>query len=189
MIKENWKDVIGYEGLYKVSDLRRVKSLNYHRSGKEVILKQCKSKDGYLKVCLFKNGKQTTFSVHRIVALAFINNYNNCPEINHKDEDKTNNCVENLEWCDRKYNANYGTAKERIIKTKIKNGTNVGSKKTRNAGENNPNSKLKNSDVIFIRENYIKNHKEFGGVALAKKFGVRRECIYRIIMNKRRVML
>ena len=72
---------------------------------------------------------------------------------------------------------------------KIKNGTNVGSKKTRNAGENNPNSKLKNSDVIFIRENYIKNHKEFGGVALAKKFGVRRECIYRIIMNKRRVML
>ena len=118
MSKEVWRDIEGYEGKYQVSNKGRVKSLNYHRSGKEVILKQCKSKDGYLKVCLFKNGKETTFSVHRIVALAFINNYNNCPEINHKDEDKTNNCVENLEWCDRKYNVNYGSAIEKMVQTR-----------------------------------------------------------------------
>ena len=118
MTKEVWKDIEGYEGVYQVSNKRRVKSLSYHHSGKEGILKQCKSKDGYLKVCLFKNGKQTTFSVHRIVASAFINNYNNYPEINHKDEDKTNNCVENLEWCDRKYNVNYGSAIEKMVQTR-----------------------------------------------------------------------
>lgn len=184
MMCEVWKDVPNYIGLYEVSNFGNVRNAKTLKK-----LSLGKHRQGYLLVTLTKNSKKKTFLVHRVVANAFIKNPNALKEVNHKDEIKSNNNVSNLEWCDRKYNSNYGTAKERMIKTKIKNGTNVGSKKTRNAGENNPNSKLKNSDVIFIRENYIKNHKEFGGVALAKKFGVRRECIYGIIMNKRRVML
>lgn len=103
----------GYEGLYMVSNLGRVKSLNYNHTGKERLLILRTADNGYLKVDLHKNGIQKRFSVHRLVAMAFIPNPDNLPCVNHKDEDKTNNCVENLEWCTRKYNANYGTAKQR----------------------------------------------------------------------------
>lgn len=100
---EEWRDVIGYEGLYEVSDWGRVR-----RNGK--ILKPFKDRYGYFQVSLYKNGIMRAFTIHRLVAYAFINNPNNYPEINHKDEDKTNNCVDNLEWC---YNTNYGTRNAR----------------------------------------------------------------------------
>ena len=106
MNNEVWKDIEGYEGLYQVSDYGRVKRIGYK---KERILKPGRLKNGYLQVILYKNGKQNHFLVHRLVALTFISNPNNLPEVNHKDEDKTNNKFENLEWCDRKYNINYGT--------------------------------------------------------------------------------
>ena len=118
MTKEVWKDIEGYEGLYQVSNKRRVKSLNYKRSGKERILKRLKNKWGYLFVHLQKDGKQKGCKLHRLVAQAFIPNPENYPEVNHRDEDKTNNAVDNLEWCTRKYNCNYGTRNEKVSKSK-----------------------------------------------------------------------
>ena len=110
---EIWKDIEGYEGLYQVSNKGRIKSLNYRRTGKEGMLKGKPDKDGYLRVSLYKNRKQKPFYIHRLVAKAFIPNSDDLPEVNHKDENKENNTVDNLEWCDRKYNNNYGSRNER----------------------------------------------------------------------------
>ena len=107
---EIWKDIFGYEGLYQVSNLGRVRSLKF---GKERILSIRRSKFGYLLVNLCKNSDMKTFRVHRLVGQSFIPNPNNLPEINHRDEDKTNNKVVNLEWCSSKYNANFGTRNQR----------------------------------------------------------------------------
>ena len=109
---EIWKDKKDYEGHYQVSNLGRVKSIKF---GKEIILKQ-KINGGYYSVNLSKNGIVKTYFVHRLVAEAFIPNPNNYKEVNHKDEDKSNNIVTNLEWCDRKYNQNYGTKNEKFSK-------------------------------------------------------------------------
>ena len=116
--KEIQKDIAGYEGKYKVINLGRVKSLNYRRTGKARILIPGKSNSGYLYVILSKKGYIKKFLIHRLAAQAFIENPKSLPEVNHIDENKSNNCVENLEWCDRKYNNNYGTHNEKILKTK-----------------------------------------------------------------------
>lgn len=115
---EIFKDIEGYEGLYQISNLGSVKSLGNGNSNnsKEKILKPTKDKKGYLYVDLYKDGKRKTYKVHRLVAQTFIENPNNLPQVNHKDEDKTNNAVENLEFCDAKYNINYGTRNEKISK-------------------------------------------------------------------------
>ncbi len=125
-MEEIWKDVTGYEGLYQVSNKGNVKSVkrvvkrpnNTNLSVKERLLKTRSNRKGYAMVHLSKRGKEKSTTVHRLVAQAFIPNPNNLPQINHKDENKNNNCVENLEWCDNKYNMNYGTAIERTVKTK-----------------------------------------------------------------------
>ena len=114
---EIYKDIEGYEGLYQVSNLGNVKSLNYHNTKKEKILKPA-IRNWYLKVDLCKNNKKKTYFVHRLVAQAFIENPNNYSFVNHKDECKTNNVVENLEWCTQKYNCNYGTGIERSAKSR-----------------------------------------------------------------------
>ena len=106
---EEWRDIEGFEGKYQVSNMGRVKSLNYNHTGKERILKAGKSNIGYLQVDLCKDGKGKSYKIHRLVAQAFIPNPENYNEINHVDENKENNRVENLEWCDRSYNCNYGT--------------------------------------------------------------------------------
>lgn len=113
---EIWKDIEGYEGLYQVSSEGRVKSLNYNRTGEEKIMKGTKNNKDYFTVSLCKEGKTKTFSIHRLVATAFLPNPNNLPQVNHRNEDKTDNRVENLEYCDSKYNNNYGTRNERISK-------------------------------------------------------------------------
>ena len=113
---EQWKAISGYEGLYEVSDLGRVKSL-WH--GKEKILKPGKTHDGYLQVGLCKDGQRKTITVHRLVATAFISNPRNLETINHKDEVKTNNTVGNLEWMSIKDNINYGTRNKRLSETQI----------------------------------------------------------------------
>ena len=115
--EEVWKDIVGYEGLYQVSDKGRVRSLKF---GKERILRSRRDGCGYLQVILCKNGEMKTFRIHRIVAQAFILNPNNLPEVNHKDENKINNSVENLEWCDRKYNNNFGTINQRRAEKRSK---------------------------------------------------------------------
>lgn len=123
-MKEEWKDIKEYEGLYQISNFGRVKSLE-KRAGnskrKEKILKEFKDKNGYIRVILCKNNKTSLKGVHRLIAEAFIPNPNNYPQINHKDEDKQNNNINNLEWCTCKYNINYGNrTKKAIGKLKIK---------------------------------------------------------------------
>ena len=111
--KEIWKDIEGFEGLYQVSNMGRVKSLNYKMTGEERILKPVKIKNDYLQVTLSKEGKTKTYLLHRIVAKAFCENHMGYKEVNHKDQNKENNCANNLEFCSRKYNVNYGTRTER----------------------------------------------------------------------------
>ena len=111
-MKEIWKSVVGFEGLYEVSDQGRVRSLvKRNNRWKPGVLSPSKTHDGYLRVCLYKDGHGKTFKVHRLVACAFLPNPLNLPEVNHINEDKTNNSVENIEWCDRKYNVDYSQSK------------------------------------------------------------------------------
>ena len=112
MKKEIWKDIKGYEGLYQVSNLGRVKSLPRKNHPKEEFRNLSPDSKGYLRVNLFKNNKGKTHKVHRLVAEAFIPNPNNYPQVNHKDENKANNNVDNLEWCTNKYNVNYGHCRD-----------------------------------------------------------------------------
>lgn len=110
---EIWKDIEGYEG-YQVSNEGRVKSLNYKRTKQEKILKGNNIGLGYFQVKLYKDGKYEMKLVHRLVAETFLENPNHYDQVNHKDENKENNCVDNLEWCDRDYNCNYGTRNQKI---------------------------------------------------------------------------
>ena len=105
MCEEIWKDVEGYGGKYQVSNEGRVKA-NYRTHSK--ILKQYLDEYGYFQLALCKNSKHTWFRVHRLVANAFLPNPDNLPFVNHKDENRSNNVVTNLEWCTPKYNVNYG---------------------------------------------------------------------------------
>ena len=129
-IMETWKSIEGYEGLYEVSDQGRVRSLDRmvelidkgtlcksFRPGK--ILSSCLVGEGYYNVNLYKNGKGKHHLVHRLVANAFIPNPNILPEVNHKDETKTNNCIDNLEWCSSQYNGAYGIRPNKY-KTRVK---------------------------------------------------------------------
>jgi hypothetical protein len=116
---EVWKDIKGYEGHYQISNLGRIKSVGrVSTTGQrlhEKIMKTCEDPGGYAFVGLWKNGKKSNFKIHRLVLESF------CPisgmehlDCNHKDEDKTNNRLENLEWMTRQENLNYGTHNKRI---------------------------------------------------------------------------
>ena len=112
---EIWKDIKDYEGLYQISNLGRIKSLyNYRRDGTNIL--KPKIKHGYYQIGLRKNGIRKFYNVHRLVAIAFIPNPNNLPCVNHKDENKLNNNINNLEWCTIAYNNTYGTRIERVVK-------------------------------------------------------------------------
>ena len=122
MKKELWRDIKDYKDLYQGSNLGRVRSLDRWvkcpngsvRFYKGRILKPGTNKYGYLIVILCKNGKVKSFLVHRLVAEAFIDNTDNLPQVNHKDENKLNNNAENLEWCSSSYNINFGTRNEKV---------------------------------------------------------------------------
>lgn len=117
---EVWKDIEGFEGLYQVSNMGRVRSLDrkdkngQFRNGR--VLADKHNNRGYHTVALHRDGNTKYRFVHRLVAETFIPNLDGLPEINHKDEDKTNNTVSNLEWCSRSYNNTYGTRLERVAK-------------------------------------------------------------------------
>ena len=115
---EEWRDIEGYEGLYQISSLGRVKSLRNNKTRKEKILKLKKNNNGYVLVNLYKNKVMKTYQVHWLVAKAFIENPNNYPCFNQKDDNKENNNISNLEWITYKDNCNYGTRNQRIINSK-----------------------------------------------------------------------
>lgn len=106
---ERWKDVTGYEGLYEVSTYGNVRNA---KSKKQ--LRQCRHRLGYLSVLLYKGAETKRINTHRLVATAFLENNGGNQYVNHKDENKANNHVNNLEWCSRQYNAGYGTSSKRI---------------------------------------------------------------------------
>ena len=125
-MEEYWKDIPGYEGLYQVSNYCRVKNIKRKR-----ILKACPFAHDYLGVGLHKNGEVHNHLIHRLGMFAFVPNPDNLPQVNHKDEDRTNNFIwvnpdgsvdlekSNLEWCDAKYNINYGTGIYRRSKQRV----------------------------------------------------------------------
>lgn len=117
--KEVWKDIIGYEGLYQVSNLGNVRSLNYNGVKGNIRILTPLHVCGYLYVHLSKDGFIKTVRIHRLVAEAFIPNPDNLPCVNHKDECKTNNIWTNLEWCTIEYNTRYGTGIERRVKKQL----------------------------------------------------------------------
>lgn len=171
------KAIKNYEGLYEVSDTGQIKALKKtvnkgkcHRSWEEHYLKFAVDSNGYLRTNLAKNGHNHTVKVHRIVAEAFIENPSNKSEVNHKDGNKQNNRIENLERVTHSENLKHAYDK----KLKVAN------------GENNPARKLTYDEVKFIRENYIPHHKNYGAVALAKKFNVHRKTISRIALKRYR---
>lgn len=103
------RDVAGFEGLYKVTSCGKIWSVRYNR-----FIKPAGGKGNYQMICLQVKGKQYFDYVHRIMAKAYIPNPDNCKEVNHKDEVKDHNWVNNLEWCDRRYNINYGTRNDLV---------------------------------------------------------------------------
>ena len=105
------KDIKNYEGLYAITSCGKVWS---YRS--KIFLKPQVEKNGYLTVGLYKNGQKKVYFIHRLVSEAYIPNLEGLPQVNHKDENKANNCLQNLEWCDASYNINYGTRNEKIKK-------------------------------------------------------------------------
>ena len=118
-MEEVWKPVKGYEGLYEVSNLGRVKSLNYMHTGKEGILKANKDNDGYLHVNLYKNNKMKSCTIHRLVAIAFVENPEGYNEVNHIDKNRENSKASDLEWCSRQYNVDYSQSKAVIGINKV----------------------------------------------------------------------
>lgn len=160
---EIWRDIKGFNGAYKVSNLGNVYS-DHKKSEK----KQSIDEGGYHLVILYLNGKQHNCLVHRLVAEAFIDKPDGKDYVNHKDGNKSNNEVSNLEWTTRSENEQH--AYDTGLRT---------------VGEDRYNAKLSNEDVEWIKENYIPRHKEFGQSAIARKFGVSQQNISNIVNGKR----
>lgn len=120
MEEEIWKNIKDYEGLYEISSYGRVRRLHKDKRCAPYKILTLDTLRGYKKASLYKNGIYKNCQVHRLVAEAFIPNPDNLPQVNHKDENPSNNKVSNLEWCSCKYNVNYGTGTERQVAKRSK---------------------------------------------------------------------
>lgn len=167
------KPIKGFEGLYEISDKGEVITLARELPtpttkyiSKEKISFGYKNNKGYL-VFDFRRRGGKCIPVHRLVAEAFIPNPNNYPQINHKDGNKQNNCVDNLEWCNNSINQIHA------FKNKLQQG-----------GFKHPNSKLTYNQVVYIKRNYKKGVRGYGMKKLAKKFNVSYATIQQIIYGK-----
>lgn len=127
---------------------------------------------GYSYVLLYKNANAQKHRIHRLVATAFVDNPNaeKFLQVNHKDENPQNNNFENLEWCDSRYNVNYGTRTKRASQS--------------NSGENCWKHKLTNEQVLYIRSVYKPHHRQFGAIPLARQYGVQRGTIERLVSGR-----
>lgn len=172
---EVWKDINGFEGFYKVSNYGRIKTVgrivqckgkngsNSYVIVKEKIKKFADNGHGYYHVNLYKNNIRYQQYIHRLVALAFIKNPLNLPQVNHRDEDKSNNSVDNLEWCSSCYNNNYGTAKYRSKKTLRDNGNTT------------------QIDMYDLDGNFIKH---YDCAYDLEKDGISRRCVYNVCYGR-----
>ena len=178
-MEEVWKAIPGYEGYYEISNTGKVRSLTrviMRSDGKKLPiigkeLKQYIGKDGYYKVRLCKDGVMTNFPVHRLVALTFISNPDKLPCVNHKNENRLNNNIDNLEWCTYEYNNNYGTRNEKISQTM---------------------SQVKEHPVIMCDKITHEPIKEFSSITVAaKELGSPNSYtgIYRVIKGERKSAL
>ena len=174
---EEWKDVKGWKGFYQISNLGQVKSLARkitHKNGlitsvSEKILNPVKDGKGYLMVRFSLCHKSTMMKVHRLVALHFINNQEDKPQVNHIDGNKEHNQYFNLEWCTCLENSQHA----------FKNGL-------MQRGESRSDAKLSNDQILEIRTIYIKGDKCFGAKPLARKYGVSGMHIRNVINNIKR---
>ena len=171
---ECWKWIKGYEGLYQISNFSRVKSFFLRKGSTSIkcsqgvmILRPHLTKNGYLMVSLSKNREGKDFLIHRLVAQTFIPNPKNKATVNHKNSDKFNNCVENLEWQTQSEN------NEHAVKTGLTP-----------SGENCKYSKLTEEQVKYILEHYKPRDPQYSGAALARKFNVSPGTITNIIHGK-----
>lgn len=172
MMKEKWKDIKQYEGLYQISNLGKVKRLGFSYNspfqGKVIIpykILQGSLKDGYQQIALFKNGVRELVFIHRLVAIAFISNCEDKPFVNHKDSIRSNNKVDNLEWVTAKENSKHAHASGTF---------------TMPRGENTASTNLKNEDVKYIKDN-PDNLKQ---KEIALKFGISQGGVSKIQNNK-----
>lgn len=172
------KDVPNFEGLYWVNADGNVITKNWRNTGKEAILRPATDNKGYLRVGLMKNGKLYTLKVHRIVAQAFIPNPELKPQVNHKNGIKTDNRVENLEWCTHKENALHAV-KNGLWDMKIA-GWNKGI--TTLKGSQIGTALLKELQVKEIREKF--KPRKYTRKMLAKEYNVTEACIADIVRGK-----
>lgn len=165
--EEIWKDIPGYDGVYQVSNLGRVKSFKH---GKTRIMKSCDNSRGYLAIQLQKDGITKHHNIHRLVASAFFGQSDK--QINHKDFDRSNNKLENLEYCTQKENSKHALDNGR--KGIFRTGDVIGS--------NNKNSKLKDNDILIIRT--IRKVSDITNTQIAKLFDVSQSTIGAILKSR-----
>ena len=174
-IQPQWKDIVGYENEYQINQFGEIRTLKDSPKLKkyDVLKPQISKRNGYVYQMLYKNGKEKLLRVHRLVAMAFLPNPNNLPQVNHKDGNKQNNSVDNLEWCEQSYN----------MKHAYKNGLQIPSENQRKAIINT--NKLKQKKVCQIKDGEIIN--TFSGISEAsRQTKISISCISRCCNLKRK---
>lgn len=162
--EEIWKDIKGYEGKYQISNTGYVKSLDFNHTGKEKILKNKVNYKGYCFVTLYKENKQYYPRIHRLVAETFIPNPDNLPQVNHIDGNKSNNSVENLEWCTNLENIRHA---DRM-------------------GLSNHRGSIKAVEQLDLEGNVLNRFEAIADANRFLKINVKNTCISQVCNNKKR---